>query len=241
MKYTLQQDKHDWRDIIYQPTNTELQPSADLRKWASPVENQLDLNSCVSNAVTGSYQLLINKEAPHLYNNLSRLFLYYNGRVMEGTVDQDTGLTMRDGIKSVEQCVLCKESLWPYNVNNYNVKPPPESYVDATSRNIKQYSRITDLNGILDAVNNDKPVNVGIAVYSNFELIDAENSILTTDNNAFILGGHAVCIVGYNLQQQLVLARNSFGEQWGIQGYFWITFDYMNRFLMDSWVFDIAT
>jgi C1A family cysteine protease len=54
------------------------------------------------------------------------------------------------------------------------------------------------------------------------------------------LGGHAMCLVGYDLKRELLLARNSFGAHWCMGGYCWITFDYMRQETMDNWVFDVA-
>lgn len=54
-----------------------------------------------------------------------------------------------------------------------------------------------------------------------------------------LIGGHAVTFVGYDLTKKLFLARNSFGEDWCMDGYFLVPFDYAENDFMDSWVFDI--
>ena len=44
----------------------------------------------------------MKQHAPQVFAP-SRLFIYYNERVMEGTVNSDSGAQIRDGIKSVGQ------------------------------------------------------------------------------------------------------------------------------------------
>jgi C1A family cysteine protease len=42
------------------------------------------------------------------------------------------------------------------------------------------------------------------------------------------------------VKQKLVLARKSFGPHWCMDGYCWLTFDYIRQETMDNWVFDVA-
>jgi C1A family cysteine protease len=50
-----------------------------------------------------------------------------------------------------------------------------------------------------------------------------------------VLGGHAVMAVGYNDAQQRFLVRNSWGEGWGMKGYFTMPYKYMaDRNLSDD-------
>ena len=42
-----------------------------------------------------------------------------------------------------------------------------------------------------------------------------------------VLGGHAVCAVGYDMTRRWFLCRNSWGTKWGMRGYFTIPFAYL--------------
>jgi hypothetical protein len=99
-QYKVLADQKDWRDLIYSPTRNPLKDRVDLRPWTSTVEDQGHLGSCLGNAIVGAYELLIKREAPTQYEELSRLFVYYNGRLLENNVQNDEGLYVRDGIKS---------------------------------------------------------------------------------------------------------------------------------------------
>ena len=240
-KYKVQSDHHDNRDLIYKSTEQPLRDVVDLRNWASPIEDQRRLGSCVSNAIVGAYELLLNKDVPKEFVDLSRLFVYYNARLIEGSPNEDTGLYLRDGIKAVKDKGICKESLWPYNISKFAIKPNDASYLDAHHRNIKNYHRITTVEDVLDALNNNRPVVLAMDVYDNFDYLNPVDFIISMPKGSeSFVGGHAVCLVGYDLPRQLILARNSFGKDWGLDGYFCIPFEYLKENTLDLWVFDIV-
>lgn len=202
------------------------------------IEDQLSLSSCTANAIVGNYELLLKMQYPEKFVDLSRLFVYYNARLIDGTVNEDIGAYLKDGIKALKEYGVCQEKLWPYNINNFAIRPSIESYEDAKFRNIKNYYRLDTLDDMLDALNNNLPVLFGMLVYTTFDGITKENSTLDIDNKPSA-GGHAVSLVGYDLSAKKILARNSFGDDWGDGGYFWVTFQYVESEIMDAWVFDI--
>lgn len=58
----------------------------------------------------------------------SRLFIYYNERVIEGTVSPDAGAQIPDGIKTVSNIGACDETLRPYDITKFANKPPAKCY-----------------------------------------------------------------------------------------------------------------
>ena len=240
--FKVKADPHDWRDRYYNFARVESpRDKVDLRVWASPVEDQLHLGSCVGQAVVGAYELLLNKSDRKKFVDLSRLFVYYNARLLDNAVDEDVGAYVRDGIKAVNKYGVCSELAWPYIIERFTNTPNIQSYEDAQSRLIKNYYRIQDIKDIVDALNADKPVVTSMNVYDSFYELDNPGNIIlpmpTADEN--LIGGHAVTFVGYDLPKKLFLARNSFGEEWADNGYFWVPFDYTEQDFMDSWIFDI--
>lgn len=188
----------------------------------------------------GAHELLTIKEFPKQFVDLSRLFVYYNERLIEGTISEDSGAYLRTGIKAVKTYGISTEALWPYNISKFSTTPSPESYQDAKYRNIKNYYRVDSNDKMLDALNNDIPVVVGVLLYEAFDSLDKNNYVLglPADTESFT-GGHAMVLVGYDLPKKLFLVRNSFGIDWCIDGYCWITFAYMEEKLLDAWIFDI--
>lgn len=239
-RYPVRPDRPDWRDYRYKSTNLPLRDTVDLRQWASPVEEQDDLGSCTGQAVVGAYELLLNQKATDHYVDLSRLFVYYNARLIEDTVDEDAGAYVRGAIKAVKNYGVCSEVKWPYLIENYRVVPPVESYEDAKKRGIKNYYRIAELKEILDAVNNNYPVIFGTYVYDSFDELGTGDAVVPMPTEVEnILGSHAMCIVGYDIPNELLLARNSYGADWCINGYCWIPFEYARFEFTDMWVIDI--
>ena len=239
--YRVRADLPDWRDLPYHPQGNPLRPVVDLRTWASPVEDQEHLGACTGNAVVGAYELLMNRERPQDFRDLSRLFVYYNARLLEEDVAQDVGAEIRDAVRAARQYGLCLESIWPYNIQNFAVTPSTTSYEDAQHRTIRNYYRVSTLEDALDALNNNWPIVFSLRVYDGFEALDDGDSLVPTPGATDQpIGGHAMVMVGYDLAQQRVLCRNSFGRDWCQGGYCWITFDYVRNEVMDMWIFDIA-
>jgi C1A family cysteine protease len=243
--FSVRADTPDKRDLICKFSGSglgDVKSTVDLRKWCSPIEDQLNLGSCVGQAIVGAYELMLNKFYPNKFIDLSRLFVYYNARLIDGPeyLDEDVGTYIRSGIKSVQKWGVCAETVWPYLVENFDDAPSIQSYEDAEQRIIKKYYRVIGNDNIVHALNNEYPVIISIYVYENFyDLENSNQSTLTPPNNSKFMGGHAVTIVGYDLDKRLFLVRNSFGENWGDKGYFWMPFDYAEAELLDSWIFDI--
>lgn len=238
-RYPVCKDKPDSRDYKYKSSGQSIRDRVDLRQWASPVENQEQLGSCTGQAVVGAYELLLNQKTPTLFEDLSRLFVYYNARLVGGNVLEDEGAYLRDAIKAVKKYGICNETTWPYIVENFDISPTDASYNDAKKRNIKNYYRVYKLTEMLDALNQNYPVIFGTQVYTSFDSGDNDGIIPMPSLWENVIGGHAMCLVGYNMRQRLLLARNSFGDDWGIKGYCWIPFDYAEKNFMDMWVIDL--
>src|SRR5580704_14253295 len=73
---------------------------------------------------------------------LSRLFEYYSTRQAEGSVDTDSGGTVRDAIKALAQLGCPPETDWPYDVTRFAEQPPAQSYVDAKKHMAFRYQSI---------------------------------------------------------------------------------------------------
>src|SRR2546428_6422044 len=87
-------DLPDLRDYLYlapSPAVAPLPPKVDLRTFCPPVYEQGELGSCTANAIGGAIEFDQMKQAlPDVFVP-SRLFIYYNERVIQGTVDADPG------------------------------------------------------------------------------------------------------------------------------------------------------
>jgi C1A family cysteine protease len=241
MNFNIKPSLPDDRDYIYRSNSTKsLREFVDLREWDSIVESQYDLSSCASNALTNAYELCVNKMYPKSFTNLSRLFIYYNTRAEYGSIQIDDGMFLRDGLKSLAKFGVCSESLWPYDLEKFDDRPSDKCYEDAEKRKILKYQKLISTYYIIQVLNDNKPVVFGMEIYDSFmDLNERISTVSFPSRKEKSLGGHAMCMVGYDLEKRLFLAKNSFGDTWGDKGYCWIPFDYIKQEGYDIWTFDI--
>jgi C1A family cysteine protease len=239
-RYGWIRDLPDARDHLYAAPPevlTALPTSIDLRPACPAVYNQGQLGSCTGNAIAGAIHFeRIRQQLPSARANVpSRLFIYYNERVIEGTVAQDSGGQLRDGIKSVATQGACFErgkGAWPYVTASFATKPPAACYAEAVDDTIVQYSAVVpnaeQLKGCLAA---GFPFVFGFTVYESFEspTVAKTGVVPMPASGESVLGGHAVLAVGYNDATQQFIVRNSWGTAWGLAGYFLIPYAYLTN------------
>ena len=226
-KYHWTADKPDQNYPVYSiAAPAKLPTSVDLRNFASPIDDQGTLGSCTGNALAGAIDLLDNKLA-HKSLRVSRLFIYYQERAMENDIPQDAGARISDGVTACSQTGVCLESIWPYTVSQFAVKPNQAAYADAAHRKITGASKCADITAIKTALANGSPVVGGFMVYASFETAAVARTGLMPIPNVTreqCLGGHAVCFVGYNDSKSWFIVRNSWGTSWGDKGYFYMPY-----------------
>ena len=239
--YGWKPDIPDYRDIRYSAVRKipkELPQKIDLRSLCSPVENQGKLGSCTAHALTGALEFLEKKDKLPIVQ-MSRLFLYYNERVIENIVAVDNGAMIRDGIKSLVKQGVCTEEKWPYVIENFQSKPTEICYRDASVHQITSYQRIETVDEMRMCLADGFPFVFGFTVYENFEspTVAETGELNMPGPSERVLGGHAVLAVGYDDHEKIFIVRNSWGVEWGLKGYFTIPYDYLaNRDLSrDMW------
>ena len=224
-------DLPDRRDRLFTaPSNVVLPPRVDLRGGCPPVYDQGELGSCTAHAIAGAVEFALRHQRPDAAFTPSRLFIYYNERVIEGTVDEDAGAMLRDGIKSVATLGAPHERLWPYDIARFRVKPARPVYRDGTAHQALLYRRVAQspdqLKGCLAA---GFPFVFGFAVYESFEsaAVQRTGRVPMPAPREALLGGHAVLAVGYDDALDAFLVRNSWGDSWGAHGYCTMPYGYL--------------
>jgi C1A family cysteine protease len=234
-------DLPDIRDYLFSPSvpGAGIAATVDLSPKCSPVEFQGNLGSCTAQAVVGALEYLENV-ASGKFIDLSRLFVYYNERMIENTVDRDAGAQLRDGIKVLKNYGVPPEEEWPYIISQFKNKPPDGVYSIAGQHKITSYERITTFKDMKQCLNEGFPFVFGFLTYENFKSPEvARTGILDMPKSGEKpSGGHAVLAVGYDEKTQRFLIRNSYGPLWGIKGYFWMPYAYLQdeNLSSDFWV-----
>jgi C1A family cysteine protease len=260
-------DKPDVRDWKYDlsrmagesamPQQATL-PGAD--KFLPPIRNQGQQGSCTGHGTRSACQYLRAAEGQQSVE-LSPRFAYYNGRVIEGTTQQDGGAEIRDVVKGIAKLGIAAEVLCPYSDQIYIQRPSKNAYKEALSDVVTNYRRVdvTDDQGRTDpskrrpaikqAILQREPVVFGFSVYENFMTEQVANSGLMPMPTGSMDGGHCVWICAYDdsmlIHDQLggVLCGNSWGTDWGCvgptgeRGYFWMPWSLVcdGNFSDDYW------
>lgn len=238
-KFNLVKDKTDTRDYIFTASSTVgTIGSIDLRPYCTTMEDQGRLGSCTGHAVTSAMEILLNRQNRRI--ELSRLFVYYQARLLEGTTAYDAGAYLRDAVKAANKWGASDERVWVYNIRYFNKPPAKQAYQDAIKRRITEYRRCPTFTEIRASLEQGYPVVGGILLYSSFlSTTTAKTGVMTHPDKSTerFLGGHAVCFVGYDDTKQHFIAKNSWGTQWGDKGYFYVPYSVVkdSTLSMDFW------
>jgi C1A family cysteine protease len=234
-KYGCRVDFPKKDDIAYRPKIARME--AQIPSMINLVDkfpacwDQGDLGSCTGHGTVGAMVYL------HPDQMFSRLDAYYNGRVIEGDVDQDNGAQISDVISGLTNTGVIPEIDWPYNPATFAT--PPKALETYPIVKAVQASRVADLEDLKSALAEGFPVVIGFSVYSNFESQEMnESGILTMPGPSDeLLGGHCVLVIGYDETTQQCFVRNSWGTGWGpFNGNFYMPYRYFNTLVSDMWV-----
>lgn len=240
-KFEWKPDIHDKRDHTVAFSGIINHDFIDIRKNCPGVYDQGHLGSCTANAIAFAYEYDQIKQKEKLPFVPSRLFIYYNERDIEGHPNEDTGASLRDGIKSVNTIGVCKEESWPYDIDKFNVRPPDELYIESKKHKGVNYQKVNQTERQLKlALKNGFPIVFGIMVFSSMQTKECAITGIVpmpreTDTE---LGGHAIALVGYNDDKKQFIFRNSWGTNWGDVGYGYISYDYVldKNLASDFWI-----
>lgn len=254
MVYLLKRQEYDERDFLFSTLigKIAVPNSIDMRKLMPAIYDQLELGSCSANSSVAYDVFLQGNKA-----QLSRLFEYYKVREIEGTVDEDSGATNRDNVKSIKCNGVCEESFMPYDISKYTIPPTIDAIENAKKYTINSYMALKDLSHIKQCLTLFKPVIIGMDVYESFEgdEVAKTGKMSMPSNNEQNLGGHSVLVVGYVdapatslvtrfcsfftnkvASKGYLIVRNSWGSTWGAEGYFFMPYEYLAKYTFDYWV-----
>ena len=246
--YNIKIDEEDDRDIMFKSEklkvdNIILPDTFSLRNLMPPILNQGTLGSCGPVQISNNLRYCLRKLQFKEFQP-SRLYLYYFTRLAEGSnLNEDTGISVRGGLKAIQKYGACSENNWGYDITKFTQRPD-DNCVLAGKTHIPgfRYIRVQQsLVNIKQAISGGFPIIVGIKLYTSFE----NNSVTQTGivsipnvKKEACLGGHAVSLIAYDDKTQQFTASNSWGESWADKGYFTIPYEYIldTSLSSDFWI-----
>lgn len=253
--YNHKRDLFDERDLKFSEEHhvcetAALPASFDLRSigYMPPILDQGPIGTCAANELSNGLRYCLEKEHGVVFQP-SRLFIYWYGRVLDGSnTNEDTGITIRNGLKAIQKYGAPPEFYEPYDVHKFTVAPSQQAVQHAAlHRKAFNYLSVKqDLDSIKHALFAGYPVVLGIQVY---ESLESPETLASGDipmpnmESESCQGGHCVSLVGWNDETKRFIMENTWGtkdEQGnpiGKNGWFTIPYDYIlnEQLTSDIW------
>lgn len=229
-------DARDW-SIRLQSPQLSLPVWVNLMAFCPQVYDQGDIGSCTAQSASCMYATVFHKKSKQRIDP-SRLFIYYNTRSIQNTLHEDSGATLRDTMKALRRYGVCQEKYWIYANIRLFQKPTPVCYQEGQRRQVLSYASVPlQLNTMKQLLYQKHAFVIGFLVYPSF-FTSGDTVPVPNPASEPLLGGHAVCIIGYDDRRQAFLARNSWGLGWGVNGNFYFPYLYATNpnLSFDAWV-----
>lgn len=205
------------------PRQGQLPSKVDHRPYLPRPGYQDRINSCVGWAAAYSARTFYENfyrgwgvDGPDKIFSPSFVYNQING-------GQDRGSSIIHAVDLFKNVGAATLRTMPYTLD-YLAPPPPEARQEAPQFGTDGYERLDPKNtlAIKTALANNNIVIFGMRTFENFTRYRGGVYDRTEGPN---LGGHAMALVGYDDSKNAFLIMNSWSEQWGEQGFGWITYN----------------
>ena len=209
--------------------------SFDFTKAMSPVRDQKSEGTCVAFASVVGVKEFQDKKEYHKLIRLSPRFLYSLCKKFDGIPFED-GTYPRIAMKVLLNYGVCHESFWPYLPNKKSL-PHKGADQDAKKFRINAYARLKSQLEMKRSLLINGPFLAGIEVFKSWftKRVEKSGLIPIPKRNEELIGGHAICIVGYDNKLGIYKFKNSWGVKWADQGYGYLPYEYMEKYCSDAW------
>ena len=217
---------------VRQSPDITLNEVVDLRGNFRQIQDQETLQSCIANVSACLIDYSARQKNINI-NSPSRLFMYYNERDLDDDPNVDSGSTMEDCVAALTIFSCCDEKDWAYDLSKVSIKPSDELYRKALLNYSISGDKISnDLKSLQAFLHFGKPWMCGMLVYPNTFTNMQNHTVNLSRSFDVVLGGHCIICVGYDNKRKVWIMRNSWGEDFGEDGYFYVPFSYP---LIEPW------
>jgi hypothetical protein len=196
-------DKRDWKAAAIYPRIT-LPKIVDYRPQMQPVRDQGQQGSCLAMAGEGMKEYQERMDVG-LNEYMSPQFLY-NLREDPST----DGMFGRDLMEILKEKGICTEAMFRYGTMGL---PPMEALMNASLYKIANYALVNTIDELKTALYLNGPCVICVPVYNYGPRMWKQMP------GDIFLGGHGMCLAGYNDDLKIFNDRNSWGPDWGDRGY----------------------
>lgn len=232
-------ERPDHRDRPLTVVGTPPPKAASAEQYCTGIEDQGELGSCTANASTSAFEAWLNRQGLWQGEQFSRLFQYYYTRILSGFPRaQDSGAYVRDTMRALRDFGVCVEKLWPYDPARLGEPPPYAAIKDARKHQLLAYLKCNSLDDIKRSVSEGFHVVIGFSVPDTISSVETNSKgiIKFPDPGEAIIGGHAVSVVAYDDDTQMLKFQNSWGKWWGSNGFGFLPYRFVNEGLaFDFW------
>lgn len=224
--YNVRPDTMDFRDKMYEATLIEVPkriPIEDYAKVKVPILDQGQEGACTGFglATVANYLLRKRKEVKGKESVSPRMLYEMAKRYDEWPGEKYDGSSARGAMKGWNKHGVCAASVWPYDPKKPDPRMTETRVADAAGRPLGAYFRVNhqDLVAMHAALAEVGILYATSSVHSGWEAV-GENGVIPLQEE--ILGGHAFAIVAFD--ERGFWIQNSWGPDWGQQGYALVTY-----------------
>lgn len=222
----------------------KLPVSASLRRFAPTPRNQGHQGSCVGWA--SSYAARTILEAVRTGENPNKIAYSPSFLYNQIGVTNCQGAFTGQALEHMKNKGLIEFSKFPYNPNSCSKKPNQQELREALNNRIKGYNRLTktgrnydvDLEAVKQNIAQGAPVIIAAKVPNSFQNMIGKKLWRPTNaerRQVDRLGGHAMCLIGYDNNQEVFEIQNSWGTEWGDNGFVFVKYDDFKTFCREAY------
>ena len=210
--------------------------SVDLRENFPKIKNQGQQGSCAPHALTSIYEYILRTNKAEKAD-LSEAFLYYNARKKARQENQDIGSCYNLAVESLVEFGICEEMYMQYKENDFSTPPSQEAFDNALLRRVRKAVNVKrNLNDLKSALEDGYPIAITALLYDSFGngtkgivSLPTQEDLNSAQQEMNKNRCHAMVLCGFNDEKKLFIVRNSWGTDFGDNGYCYMPYSYITN------------